>query len=135
MQSIEVAAKMPDGTRRVLLFARDIPLQWPTPYVFSTPVALTKGTELSVIEHYASAALSPQPVRTVTFSAYAGAALAPGPPQVQPQARSAPAPARRFRLAGTVKSVDAAAERLVIQHGDIPGLMGAMTMSYDAGKH
>jgi Cu/Ag efflux protein CusF len=71
----------------------------------------------------------------VTFSAYAGAALAPGQLQVQPQARPASAPTRRYRLAGTVKSVDAAAERLVIQHGAIPGLMGAMTMSYDAGKH
>ena len=34
-----------------------------------------------------------------------------------------------------MKSVDVAAERLVIQHGDIPGFMGAMTMSYDAGAH
>jgi Cu/Ag efflux protein CusF len=131
LQSIEVAAKSPDGTRQVLLSAQDIPLQWPTPYVFSTPVALTRGTELSVIEHYDSAASSPPHARAVTFSAYAGAALAPE----QPQARPAPAPARRYRLAGTVKSVDAAAEQLVVQHGDIPGLMGAMTMSYDAGKH
>jgi Cu/Ag efflux protein CusF len=135
LQSIEVAARMPDGTRRVLLFARDIPLQWPTPYVFSTPVALGKGTELSVIEHYGSAATSPPRAGAVTFSAYAGAALAPGLPQVAAQAHPAPATAHRYRLTGTVKSVDATAERLVIQHGDIPGLMGAMTMSYDAGKH
>jgi Cu/Ag efflux protein CusF len=139
LQSIEVAARMPDGTRRVLLFAQDIPLQWPTPYVFSTPVALIRGTELSVIEHYGSAAASPPRAMAVTFSAYAGAALAPEQPQVQrqvqPQANPAAATARRYRLAGTVKSVDVAAERLVIQHGDIPGFMGAMTMSYDAGAH
>ncbi|HTB68249.1 MAG TPA: copper-binding protein [Steroidobacteraceae bacterium] len=135
LQSIEVAARSPDGTRQVLLFARDIPLQWPTPYVFSKPIALTKGTQLSVIEHYGSAASSPPQPMAVTFSAYAGAALATGPVQAQPQPHPAPTPTRRYRLAGTVKSVDAAAERLVIQHGDIPGLMGAMTMSYDAGKH
>jgi Cu/Ag efflux protein CusF len=135
LQSIEVAAKTPDGARRVLLFAQDIPLQWPTPYVFGTPVALPKGTELSVIEHYASDAPRPARATAVTFSAYAGAALAPRQLQAHPQAQPAPAPPRRYRLAGTVKSVDATAERLVIQHGAIPGLMGAMTMSYDAGKH
>jgi Cu/Ag efflux protein CusF len=135
LQSIEVAARMPDGTRQVLLFAQDIPLQWPTPYVFGTPIALSRGTELSVIEHYGSAASSPARATTVTFSAYTGAALDVGQAQVHPQAQPAPAPTRRYRLSGTVKSVDAAAERLVIQHGEIPGLMGAMTMSYDAGKH
>jgi Cu/Ag efflux protein CusF len=135
LQSIEVAARTPDGTRQVLLYAQNIPLQWPTPYVFSTPVALGRGTELSVIAHYGSDVVTP-PAMAVTFSAYAGAALAPQlPPQAQPQAYPAPAPARRYRLAGTVKSVDASAARLVIQHGAIPGLMGAMTMTYDAGKH
>jgi Cu/Ag efflux protein CusF len=133
LQSIEVAARMPDGTRQVLLFAQDIPLQWPTPYVFSTPVALSRGTELSVIEHYGSDAVSP-PRATVTFSAYAGAALAAEPPPPHPQPHPAPAPTRRYKLAGSVKSVDAAAARLVIQHGAIPGFMGAMTMSYDAGQ-
>ena len=134
LQSIEVAAKTPDGTRQVLLFAKDLPLQWPTPYVFSTPVALTKGTELSVIEHYASDAPRPARATAVTFSAYAGAALAPRQLPAPAQAPPAAAPSRRYRLSGTVKSVDATAERLVVQHGDIPGFMGAMTMSYDAGK-
>jgi Cu/Ag efflux protein CusF len=137
VQSIEVVAKSPDGTRQVLLFAKDIPLQWPTPYIFSAPVALAKGTELSVVAHYGPDASIPAHASSVTFSAYTGAALAtqqPHAPQ-QPVAAAAPASAQRFRLAGTVKSVDAAAERLVIQHGDIPGFMGAMTMSYDAAKH
>jgi Cu/Ag efflux protein CusF/cytochrome c5 len=131
LKSVEVAAKMPDGTRQVLLFAQDTPRQWPTPYVFSTPVALGKGTELSVIEYYNRDAAGPMRGTAVTFSAYAGAALATGPPQVHPT----PVPSRHFKLAGTVQSVDAAGERLVIQHGDIPGLMGAMTMSYEVGKH
>jgi Cu/Ag efflux protein CusF len=135
LQSIEVAARTPDGIRQVLLFAQNIPLRWPTPYVFSTPVALGRGTELSVIAHYGSDAVTPPSARGVTFSAYAGAALAPQlQPQAQPQAHPAAAPARRYRLTGTVKSVDATAERLVIRHGAIPGLMGAMTMTYDAGR-
>jgi Cu/Ag efflux protein CusF len=131
LKSIEVAAKLPDGTRQVLLFARDIPLQWPTPYVFSKPIALGRGTELSVIEHFNGEAVSTGRATAVTFSAYAGPALA----TEQPPAHPATAPTRHFKLAGTVKSVDAADGRLLIQHGDIPGLMGAMTMSYDVGKH
>lgn len=53
VQSIEVAARAPGGSTQVLLFAREIPLEWPTPYVFRTPVSLRQGTKLSVIEHYA----------------------------------------------------------------------------------
>ena len=130
LKSIEIAARMPDGSRQVLLYARDIPTQWPTPYVFSTPVALGKGTELSVVEHYGGAPSDPPRAIAVTFSAFAGAPLASGKPQAGPAA----VPSQRFKLAGTVKSVDAAGERLTIQHGDIPGLMGAMTMSYEVGK-
>jgi Cu/Ag efflux protein CusF len=47
--------------------------------------------------------------------------------------QQAPASTRRFELTGTVKSVDAANGRLVVEHGDIPGLMSAMTMSYSVG--
>ena len=87
LQSIEVAARMPDGTRQVLLFAQDIPLQWPTPYVFSTPVALVKGTELSVIEHFSINPVEAGRGAAVTFSAYAGAPLPsnqPGPSRRRP---------------------------------------------------
>jgi Cu/Ag efflux protein CusF/mono/diheme cytochrome c family protein len=130
LQSLEVAAKMPDGTKQVLLFAKDIPLQWPTPYIFSTPVMLAKGAELSVVAHYDAAEPNPARAISVTFSAYAGVEL--------PHAHAPPQPAtaatRHFKLAGTIKSVDAADRRIVVQHGDIPGFMGAMTMSYDVGK-
>jgi hypothetical protein len=54
LQSVEVSAKTPSGASRVLLFAKDIPLDWPTPYIYREPVSLPKGTELTVIEHYAS---------------------------------------------------------------------------------
>jgi Cu/Ag efflux protein CusF len=32
---------------------------------------------------------------------------------------------------GVVESVDAAANRITIDHGEIPGMMGAMTMTFD----
>jgi Cu/Ag efflux protein CusF len=32
---------------------------------------------------------------------------------------------------GVVESVDAAAGKITIDHGEIPGLMGAMTMTFD----
>ena len=41
---------------------------------------------------------------------------------------------KRYALDGVVKSVDTAKHSLVVQHGDIPGFMAAMTMSYDVGK-
>ncbi len=129
LESVEVTAKGPDGATQVLLFAQDIPLDWPTPYVFSRPVSLRKGTELSVIEHYARETSAPIAATPVTFSVYAGAALVSEQPKVQ----QTPA-VQRFELSGTVKSVDAEAGRLLVQHGDIPGLMGAMTMSYRVGK-
>lgn len=55
VESIEVAAHKPDGSTEVMLYARDIPFDWPTPYIFKEPVALPRGTELSVTAYYANA--------------------------------------------------------------------------------
>jgi Cu/Ag efflux protein CusF len=126
IRSIEVFARLPTGATQVLLFAKNIPLDWPTPYVYRRPVALPKGTELKVVQHYAGDA----GVAPVTFSAYQGAPLA----VKQPSAAPAPLTTRRFELGGVVRSVDAANGRLVVEHGEIPGLMGAMTMSYSVGQ-
>jgi len=41
---------------------------------------------------------------------------------------------KRYALDGVVRSVDGAQHSLVVQHGDIPGFMAAMTMSYDVAK-
>ena len=129
VQSIEVSAKPPGAMKQVLLFAKDIPLDWPTPYVYRKPVSLPKGTEISVIEHYGGDTSVPD-AAPVAFSVFQGAALI----TEQPKGAAPPASTRRFELTGTVKSVDAANGRLVVQHGDIPGLMGAMTMSYSVSS-
>ncbi len=52
MQSIEVSARMPDGGTKVLLFAKDFHLDWPTPYIFKDPVALPKGSDLWITATY-----------------------------------------------------------------------------------
>ena len=55
--------------------------------------------------------------------------------ETEASAASSPAAAsKHFALYGTVKSVDAKQHTLVVQHGEIPGFMAAMTMSYSAGK-
>jgi Cu/Ag efflux protein CusF/cytochrome c5 len=134
VQSIEVSARAPDGSIQVLLFARDVPLGWPTSYVLRRPVSLARGTELSVIEHCASDVSAPADGLSVMFTAYTGPAVATDESSAESAAQPAPAGGQRFKLTGTVKSVDAADGRLIVQHGPIPGLMGAMTMSYNARK-
>ena len=48
VKSIEVSARKPDGGTEVLLFAKDLQMDWPTPYIFKDPVKLPTGTELRV---------------------------------------------------------------------------------------
>jgi hypothetical protein len=59
--SIEVAATKPDGGTDVLLLAKDVTMEWPTPYIFKRPILLPRGTELSVTAYYANAASTPSP--------------------------------------------------------------------------
>jgi Cu/Ag efflux protein CusF/cytochrome c5 len=132
VQSIEVSARAPGGATRVLLFAKDIPLEWPTPYVYRQPVSLPQGAELFVTQHYAKDSRTVAGSAPVTFSIYEGAALAPSQPQA-PQPRAS-ASTRRFQLKGTVQSVDTENGRLVVDHEAIPGLMGAMSMAYSVGQ-
>lgn len=47
----------------------------------------------------------------------------------KPAAQSAAGP-QRYHMAGRIVSVDTAKQRLVIDAGDIPGFMAAMTMGY-----
>src|SRR5262249_22142818 len=50
-KSVEVSARRPDGGTDVLLFARDVKQDWPTPYIFKEPVLLRRGTVLSVTSY------------------------------------------------------------------------------------
>jgi hypothetical protein len=52
--SVEVAARKPDGGTEILLFAKDLPIDWPTPYIFKEPVLLPRGSVLSVTAYYAN---------------------------------------------------------------------------------
>jgi hypothetical protein len=87
--SIEVSARQPDGRTDILLFARDISTEWPTPYLLERPVLLPKGSELRVSAHYAT---EPPADRTLLIvSRYAVSPGGPGLPSVSgPQRRSAP---------------------------------------------
>ncbi len=52
IESVEVAARTPDGGTEILLLAMDPAADWPTPYVFATPVSLPRGTRLSLVVYY-----------------------------------------------------------------------------------
>jgi hypothetical protein len=59
--SIELAMRRPGGATDILLFANKIPLDWPTPYIFTSPVRVPKGSVLSVTAYYDNAAEVPRP--------------------------------------------------------------------------
>ena len=65
LASLEVAAKRADGTTDVLLFAKDIPLEWPTPYIFRDPVRLRRGTRVTVTAYIKDGAVLPDRVSVV----------------------------------------------------------------------
>ena len=70
LTAIEVSARRPDGSTEILLFARDPPIDWPTPYIFKDPVFLPAGTRLSAIASYASDAAPPPGGFRLTVSRY-----------------------------------------------------------------
>lgn len=63
LESIEVAARTPDGATKVLLLALDIAPDWPTPYVFAAPVTLPAGTRLSLVGYCCETGGPPQALR------------------------------------------------------------------------
>lgn len=70
LTSIEVTARRPDGGTDVLLFAKDIRIAWPTPYIFKDPVSLRRGTRLSVTMYLNVEAVAPADGVHLTVSAY-----------------------------------------------------------------
>jgi len=77
LKSIEVSAKTAQGATQVLLFAKDPPLEWPTPYVFKEPVVLRRGTTIQLTGYFATPADAARGLR-VTLSRYVS--TAPGRP-------------------------------------------------------
>jgi len=73
--SIEVVAKRADGTTDVLLFAKDIPVEWPSPYVFRVPVRLRRGTKVALTAYMQEGAIGPDGIRLIA----SGYASAPSP--------------------------------------------------------
>jgi mono/diheme cytochrome c family protein len=73
LASIEVVARRADGTSDVLLFAKDIPFEWPTPYIFREPVHLRRGTKLAVTAYVNDGEVLPDGFR-LTASGYASGA-------------------------------------------------------------
>lgn len=84
IQSIEVRARTSDGMTRILLFARDIPTEWPTPYILARPTSLPKGAQLSVTEHYPAGASTP-PNAPVVLSVDSGPVPDPRSASCQPR--------------------------------------------------
>jgi hypothetical protein len=66
--SLEVSARRPDGGTDVLLFAKDFPRDWPTPYIFAEPVRLRRGTRL-VVTAYSGGGAARASVRVSTARA------------------------------------------------------------------
>ncbi len=61
IQSLEVSLRRPDGGTEILLFAKDIRLDWPTPYIFRDPVVVPRGSLLRATAYFANASDRPQP--------------------------------------------------------------------------
>jgi hypothetical protein len=70
LSSLEVAARHADGTTDVLLFAKDIPVEWPTPYIFRDPVRLRRGTRLSVTAYIKDGTVLPGARLSVVVQAF-----------------------------------------------------------------
>lgn len=68
--SLEVSARHPDGRVQVLLLALDIPLAWPTSYLYESPVRLPAGTRVRMTGYADNAAPTPIETRVIlTISA------------------------------------------------------------------
>jgi hypothetical protein len=61
VKSIEVSARKPDGGTEVLLFAKDFPADWPSPFILKTPLAIPRGSRLSATAYYGNDGRIAQP--------------------------------------------------------------------------
>lgn len=65
IQSIEMSVQRPDGGTEILFFANDIPLEWPTPYIFGEPVLLPRGSLLRASAYFENTSDTPLLAREV----------------------------------------------------------------------
>jgi hypothetical protein len=63
VDSIEVSSRRPDGGTDILLYAKDLTIDWPAPFVFKEPVVLRKGATLTLTAYMNSRALPPSTYR------------------------------------------------------------------------
>lgn len=54
IQSFEVSVRRPDGRTEILLFAMDIPQEWPTPYILEEAALVQPGSVLRATAYYES---------------------------------------------------------------------------------
>jgi len=47
--SLEVAARRVDGGTDILLYARDVPTEWPTPYILKQPILVRRGSQITMV--------------------------------------------------------------------------------------
>ncbi len=59
IESVEVAARQPDGKVEVLLYALEVAADWPTPYIYETPVALPAGSRVSLTAYVSNETAEP----------------------------------------------------------------------------
>jgi mono/diheme cytochrome c family protein len=48
VSSLEVSARRPDGGIDILLYARDVPPEWPTPYILKQPTLIRRGSQITM---------------------------------------------------------------------------------------
>ena len=69
-RSIEVKAKLPDGSSQVLLWIRQFREEWQTSYIFRQPLTLPEGSVVQAIAHFDPSAEGTPSQFTLTFSSY-----------------------------------------------------------------
>lgn len=69
--TMEVAARLPDGSTDVLLVLRQPSPAWPTPYILKAPRRLPRGAQITVVAQYERRADLPRgPLPLLTISRY-----------------------------------------------------------------
>jgi hypothetical protein len=63
VDSIEVSSRRPDGGTDILLYAKDLTIDWPAPFLFKEPVVLRKGATLMLTAYMNSKSLLPSAYR------------------------------------------------------------------------